>query len=150
MFAAGFFHPCIHLTTDYPIQFTTEYPIQIMKAPSPLYSHPVRLFLTKKTSCYNHRETHVFFQLTKRFIPVQKIVRNPKIFRLFIHSRSRSFKGSLVVRPSTLRTYVQTPLGRTSIDSLNVRPEELMHTVLLTHRSCDVKITLNFHGIYTT
>ena len=122
MFAAGFFHPCIHLLTDYPIQFTTEHPIQIandcpiqiMKAPSPLYPHPVRMYFTKKTSCSNHRETHVFFQLTKRFIPIQKIVGNPKIFRLFIHSRSRSFKGSLVVRPSTLRTYVHRLFERTT------------------------------------
>ena len=65
-------------------------------------------------SCSNHRETHVFFQLTKRFIPVQKIVGNHKIFRLFIHSRSRSFKGSLVVRPSTLRTYVHRLFERTT------------------------------------
>ncbi len=27
----------------------------------------------------------------------------------FVHSRSRSFKGSLDVRPGTLRTYVLTP-----------------------------------------
>ena len=91
-------------------------------------------------------------------------------------------------------TLVQRFPGRTSIDSLNVRPEELMSYVhgkpikkamffwfhytlflfmtwnrrqlckwhtesidtcgksilfLLTHRPCDVKITLNFYGIYT-
>ncbi|MCI5506098.1 MAG: hypothetical protein MR421_06575 [Prevotella sp.] len=39
----------------------------------------------------------------------------------FVHSRSSSFKGSMDVRPSILRTYVLTPSGRTCIDPLNVR-----------------------------
>ena len=55
------------------------------------------------------------------FIAVQKLFRNSGIMGLFVHSRSRSFKGSLDVRPSNLRTYGHSPPGRTSIDPLDVR-----------------------------
>ena len=57
------------------------------------------------------------------FIPVQKLFRINGFHAGFVHSHSSSFKGSMDVRPSTLRTYVLTPSGRTSIDPLNVRPQ---------------------------
>ena len=57
------------------------------------------------------------------FIPVQKLFRINGFHAGFVHSHSSSFKGSMDVRPSTLRTYVLTPSGRTCIDPLNVRPQ---------------------------
>ena len=47
--------------------------------------------------------------ISSLFIPVQKLFRNHAYFADFVHSRSRSFKASMDVRPGTLCTYVLTP-----------------------------------------
>ena len=50
---------------------------------------------------------------SKRFqaysFPFKNCSKTMDISPCFVHSRSRSFKGSMDVRPSTLRTYVLTP-----------------------------------------
>ena len=71
--------------------------------------------------CHSHGITVTSPSLP--FIHVQKLFRINGFHAGFVHSRSSSFKGSMDVRPSTLRTYVLTPSGRTSIDPLNVRPQ---------------------------
>ena len=47
--------------------------------------------------------------LSVPFIPVRKLFRINGFHAGFVHSHSSSFKGSMDVRPSTLRTYVLTP-----------------------------------------
>ena len=87
--------------------------------------------------------------ISSLFIPVQKLFRNHAYFADFVHSRSRSFKASMAVRPCTLCTYVLTPYRRTSIDPLNVRPYHPMsydheNTMKMTEEKATVNI--NIHG----
>ena len=65
-------------------------------------------------SCSNHRETHVFFQLAKRFIPVQKKLETIRFSGFSftpVHARSK-----------VPWSYVQAPLGRKSRPPNDVRP----------------------------